>query len=334
MNQSVDRCQKLRDYISTMQMQHVYQPVMLIELLKSKGEASEQTIAKAILNIDPVQQAYYQDKVRNMVGKVLRNNGVTERSGSTHKLVGFEQLSESEVAELLDLCRERLSEEIDTRGEDFFKHRATDRVEVPGTVRQQVFERAKGRCECCGISKEERPLDIDHIVPRSLGGANDISNYQALCWLCNTTKGNRSKTDFRDLEKYYEERKIGCLFCDELPNQERSRIVAENSLAYVAEDKFPITKFHRLVIPKRHTMDFFGLEQAELNAITALLHSQKAEIEKADPSVRGFNIGMNCGEVAGQSVWHCHVHLVPRRVGDVEKPRGGVRNIIPGKGDY
>ncbi len=119
-----------------------------------------------------------------------------------------------------------------------------------------------------------------------------------------------------------------------LPNQERSRIVAENALAYVAEDKFPITKFHRLVIPKRHTMDFFELEQAELNAITALLHSQKAEIEKADPSVRGFNIGMNCGEVAGQSVWHCHAHLVPRRVGDVEKPRGGVRNIIPGKGDY
>ena len=69
MNQSVGCYQKLHDYISTMQMKHVYQPVMLIELLKNNGEASEQTIAKAILDIDPVQQAYYRDKVRNMVGK-------------------------------------------------------------------------------------------------------------------------------------------------------------------------------------------------------------------------------------------------------------------------
>jgi ATP adenylyltransferase len=324
----------LRQYIDTMQMRHVYQPVMLIELLTNGGAASDKAIAKAILDIDPVQQAYYEDRVRNMVGRVLKDNGITERIDSVHKLIGFEQLTESEVGELLDLCKKRLSEEIDARGEEFWKHRATDRVEIPGTVRQQVFERAKGRCECCGIPKEERPLDIDHIVPRSIGGANDITNYQALCWLCNTTKGNRSTTDFRDLEKYYAERKTGCLFCDELPNTERNRIVAENSLAYVAEDKFPVTKYHRLIIPKRHTMDFFGLEQAELNAIYALLHSQKTEIEKLDSSVKGFNVGMNCGEVAGQSVWHCHVHLLPRREGDVERPRGGVRNIMPGKGDY
>lgn len=334
MNQSVGCYQKLHDYISTMQMKHVYQPVMLIELLKNNGEASEQTIAKAILDIDPVQQAYYRDKVRNMVGRVLMKNGIAERSGSTHKLTDFEQLNASQVSELLDFCRNRLNAEISARGEDFWKHRATDRAEISGTVRQQVFERAKGRCECCGISKEERPLDIDHIVPRSGGGVNDISNYQALCWLCNTTKGNRGTMDFRNLEEYYGNRKIGCLFCDELPNMEQSRVVAENALAYVAEDKFPVTRFHRLVIPKRHTIDFFGLEQAELNAINSLLQEQKSEIEREDSSVKGFNIGMNCGEVAGQSVMHCHVHIIPRREGDVERPRGGVRHIIPGKGDY
>ena len=334
MNQNSDNYSRLREYIAAMRMKHVYQPVMLMELLRSKGEASEHAIAKAILDIDPVQQAYYEDKVRNMVGRVLRNNGITERSGSTHKLVGFEQLSESQVKELLEFCWERLKGEIEARGEEFWRHRATDRAEVSGTVRQQVFERAKGRCECCGISKEERPLDIDHIVPRSIGGVNDISNYQALCWLCNTTKGNRSTMDFRNLEAYYGNRKIGCLFCDELPNREQSRVVAENSLAYVAEDKFPVTKFHRLVIPKRHTIDFFGLEQAELNSINSLLQEQKSEIEREDPSVKGFNIGMNCGEVAGQSVMHCHVHIIPRREGDVERPRGGVRHIIPGKGDY
>jgi diadenosine tetraphosphate (Ap4A) HIT family hydrolase len=95
-----------------------------------------------------------------------------------------------------------------------------------------------------------------------------------------------------------------------------------------------VTEYHTLVIPKRHTLDFFGLTQAELNAINALLHSQKMVIEEIDATVEGFNVGMNCGEIAGQSVWHCHVHLIPRRKGDVENPRGGVRHVIPHKGHY
>ncbi|MGA0892621.1 MAG: HIT family protein [Burkholderiaceae bacterium] len=124
-----------------------------------------------------------------------------------------------------------------------------------------------------------------------------------------------------------------CLFCD-LQHHDRSRIVEENDLAYAIRDGFPVTRHHTLVIPKRHTLDFFGLRPEELLAINALLHSQKAAIEALDASVQGFNVGMNCGEVAGQSVWHCHVHLIPRRKGDVPNPRGGVRGIISGKGDY
>jgi ATP adenylyltransferase len=81
-------------------------------------------------------------------------------------------------------------------------------------------------------------------------------------------------------------------------------------------------------------LDFFGLTQAELNAINSLTHSQKKVIEGLDKTVEGFNIGANCGEIAGQSVWHCHIHLIPRRRGDVERPKGGVRNVIPNKGYY
>ena len=124
-----------------------------------------------------------------------------------------------------------------------------------------------------------------------------------------------------------------CLFCD-LQGNGRERIVEENAFAYAIRDGYPVTPLHTLIIPKRHTIDFFGLTESEVVAINTLLHSQKALIQSADSSVGGFNIGMNCGEVAGQTVFHCHVHLIPRRKGDVENPRGGVRHVIAGKGYY
>ena len=124
-----------------------------------------------------------------------------------------------------------------------------------------------------------------------------------------------------------------CLFCD-LQTSDRGRIIAENDLAYAVRDGFPVSRYHTLLVPKRHTFDFFGLTSEELVAIQALISDQKKQIEALDASVEGFNVGMNCGEIAGQSIWHCHVHLIPRRKGDVKNTRGGVRNIISGKGDY
>jgi diadenosine tetraphosphate (Ap4A) HIT family hydrolase len=89
-----------------------------------------------------------------------------------------------------------------------------------------------------------------------------------------------------------------------------------------------------LFIPKRHTKDYFGLSQAEINAINQLIASQKTLLDTQDKTIDGYNIGVNCGESAGQTIFHCHVHLIPRRKGDVENPRGGVRHTIPGKGNY
>ena len=71
-----------------------------------------------------------------------------------------------------------------------------------------------------------------------------------------------------------------------------------------------------------------------INAVNQLIQSQKLQIDKKDKSVSGYNIGVNCGEAAGQTIFHCHIHLIPRRKDDVESPRGGIRNIIPGKGSY
>jgi diadenosine tetraphosphate (Ap4A) HIT family hydrolase len=112
------------------------------------------------------------------------------------------------------------------------------------------------------------------------------------------------------------------------------RIVAFNSLAFAVHDKYPVTALHSLVIAKRHAVTFFDLFEPERRAINQLLDKLRAEITEKDFCVSGFNIGINNGDVAGQTISHAHVHLIPRRQGDVQDPTGGVRGIIPGKAGY
>lgn len=121
-----------------------------------------------------------------------------------------------------------------------------------------------------------------------------------------------------------------CLFC----NIPQERIILENEYAYVVRDGFPITDMHALIITKRHVVDYFGLTKEELLACNSLLHTLRGDILGNDSTVEGFNIGMNSGAVAGQTIFHCHIHVIPRRVGDVSNPRGGIRHMIPGKGNY
>ena len=112
------------------------------------------------------------------------------------------------------------------------------------------------------------------------------------------------------------------------------RVIAENELAYAILDAFPVTEGHTLIIPKRHVSDYFSLYQSERNAMQRLLEEQRQNILNADSRVTGFNIGNNVGEDAGQTVMHCHTHLIPRRKGDMSDARGGVRGVIPEKQKY
>ena len=121
-----------------------------------------------------------------------------------------------------------------------------------------------------------------------------------------------------------------CLFC----NIKESSLADENTLAYASYDTYPVSKFHCLIIPKRHAKDYFELTNDEVVACNDLIKKIKEEILLKDPSVKGFNIGSNAGKIAGQSVLHCHIHLIPRREGDVENPQGGVRSVIPLKQHY
>ena len=183
----------LRKFISEdMSMSHIYQPVMLIALLKRKGKASVKEIAQSILNQDPTQIEYYSEIVKNMVGKVLtKNRGITEKDGDAYSLIDGNSLSKAEIVELIKLCEDKINEYEIKRAGGHWEHRKRGRKVISGTIRYEVLKRAKGRCELCGISHEFKSLEVDHITPKSLGGKDDISNYQALCYVCNTNKGNR-----------------------------------------------------------------------------------------------------------------------------------------------
>jgi diadenosine tetraphosphate (Ap4A) HIT family hydrolase len=121
-----------------------------------------------------------------------------------------------------------------------------------------------------------------------------------------------------------------CIFC----NLDESRVEIENNLALSFKDLYPVTKGHSLVIPKRHVQSFFDLEKDEKKAILELLELQKEKLTSQDKLITGFNIGINDGIDSGQTVMHCHVHLIPRRKGDMNDPRGGVRGVIPEKQSY
>ncbi len=330
------RYKQLEDFISNkISMSHIYQPLMLIELLKNmEGKASVKEIAQSILNKDPTQIEYFSQVVKNMVGRVLtKNHAIATKDKDIYSLIGSEDLSNEEAEELIQLCEQKIAEFEVKRGDSIWSHRRRGHRPISGSVRYEVLSRAKGRCELCGITNEEKMLEVDHIFPKSLGGKDDLSNYQALCYSCNAAKRNTDDTDFRLFKTLYEHREENCLFCD-IQSIDRKRIIAENNLAYAIRDGFPVTEGHTLFIPKRHVSDYFGLAQSEVNAINLLVQEQRTLLMASDSSIEGFNIGMNCGEVSGQTVFHCHVHLIPRRRGDVENPRGGVRHIIADKGFY
>jgi ATP adenylyltransferase len=122
----------------------------------------------------------------------------------------------------------------------------------------------------------------------------------------------------------------GCVFC----RINAACMVAANDLAFAIRDRSPATPLHTLILPRRHAASYFDLWEEERQAIDRLIVQTRDEILAMDNTVEGFNIGINIGEVAGQTVFHCHYHLIPRRRGDVPNPRGGVRAVIPGKADY
>ncbi|MBU1694051.1 MAG: HIT domain-containing protein [Verrucomicrobia bacterium] len=121
-----------------------------------------------------------------------------------------------------------------------------------------------------------------------------------------------------------------CPFCEMTPD----RITAEDGPCIAVLDRYPVSRGHHLIVTRRHVASFRELTDEEWLAIHRLARILVLRMQSDDPAIQGFNLGINDGPAAGQTIAHVHVHLIPRRTGDVRRPRGGIRGVIPGKQDY
>ena len=122
-----------------------------------------------------------------------------------------------------------------------------------------------------------------------------------------------------------------CIFCNKI----NCKVISSTKHFFIIRDTaYPVTKHHTLIITNRHVDNFFELTKDEMSDLYEVLKIQKRELKKLDREISAFNVGVNIGKDAGQSIMHCHIHLIPRRKGDVEDPSGGVRGVIPGKQKY
>lgn len=122
-----------------------------------------------------------------------------------------------------------------------------------------------------------------------------------------------------------------CPYCTRIVS--RNGVVAENELAVALSDGYPVSVGHTLVVPRRHEADYFRLSEDEQVAILRLVREVQQHLQE-DLRPSAFNVGVNAGPAAGQTIGHAHLHLIPRYVGDVPDPRGGVRWVIPAKARY
>lgn len=310
-----------------MSMSHVYQPLLIRSLVEAGGSATIRQLAQAFLVQDESQLLFYEKKIKEMPLKVLKRHGILDSDGELVRLT-VRGLSFEQKAQLKMICEQKLQAYILKRGLSIWDYRMLETDPVPGSLRNRVLEESGGRCALCGATKSERPLDVDHIKPKSKGGTNDYSNLQVLCSKCNRAKGNRNSTDFRLSEL---DSRDDCLFC--YPG-DKARIVNEFDSAYAILDGYPVSEGHHLIITKRHTPDWFSMTQKEREDADNLIRIIKNDLTERDKTITGFNIGMNTGESAGQTIFHVHIHLIPRRDGDTPNPRGGVRGVIPDKMSY
>ncbi|MCK4409764.1 MAG: HNH endonuclease [Candidatus Eisenbacteria sp.] len=180
-----------------MRMSHIYQPLLIRSSLDAGGSATVRQLATAFLIQDESQLLYYEKRIKEMPVRVLKKHGVVERDGELISLTAG-KLTLEQIAGLRVLCEQRMQEYVQKRGISLWDYRLLEADPIPDSARYMVLKESGGRCALCGATKQERPLDVDHIKPRSKGGTNDPSNLQVLRSKCNRSKGNKDDTDFRD----------------------------------------------------------------------------------------------------------------------------------------
>ena len=293
-----------------MKMTHIYQPLMIKTLLESGREATAEDIARGFLNEDKAQLEYYSLIAKRWPSITLRKHNVVSYSREGGRGV-FRLLLEGATASqrkrLIELCDLRIEEYVEKTLKLPWYNRRGSREHIPGQLRYDVLAKSGGVCVACGVSAQQRALEVDHIVPVNMGGPNDISNLQALCYKCNAQKSDRDKTDFVMVLNRLKYRNPKCRLCSS------DMHVLDNRLAFAVRDARPKADLHSLVLPRRHVGSFFDLIPAEKALCLELVDSVKTQIQKDDGTVTGFNVGFDAGRTVGPVAEHCQIHIVPRR---------------------
>lgn len=330
-----ERYEILKQFIcSDMHMTHMYQPAVLRALLQNGGRGSVKQIAHALMpKYDCEGVEYYIGRAEaNPLDKLIKHKMIEKKQNKTYSLIDHSTMSEGEIEELAQLCCIVIKNYIDSNGFKIWEKtgKRDKRVDsnIPEFTRNTALHHAGGRCAECGVDAGENELRICYIAGAEAG--NSLNNLQALCPLCYYGKDRLSERGLHEVPIVYAVREYGCNFCT-VPHTD---ITGENDLAIAFRDSYPVTKHHTLIVPKRHVPDYFNLKKTEHDQVHELLQQQHAELRRMDNSITGFNVGINAGKSAGQSVFHCHIHLIPRRDDDTPNPHGGVRGVIPGRQAY
>ena len=188
----------LLEFINTkMRMSHVYQPLLIRSLLDAGGKASLRQVAADFVAEDEAQLRYYEERIKAMPLKVLRNHGVCSYQNGVLSL-DVENLSFEQRATLRAACEQRIAAFLEQRGVGAWNQGALNIEPVGESLRFEILKRDRV-CQLCGVGRNDAVLEVDHIVPRSKGGSNDPDNLQVLCARCNRGKSNRDDTDYRKL---------------------------------------------------------------------------------------------------------------------------------------
>ena len=184
----------LLEFIKTkMKMSHVYQPLLIKTIVEAGGIVTVSQIARAFAAADESQVRFYEKRIRQMPLAVLRRHGIVKVTGEVVTL-DIAKLNFTERTELVDACNRRISAFVMERGDGLWSG-MLQLDPVPQSLRYKILARDK-KCLLCGNGPADAPLEVDHIIPRSKGGSNDLSNLQTLCRPCNQGKSNLDDTDF------------------------------------------------------------------------------------------------------------------------------------------
>ena len=311
-----------------MSMSHIYQPLLIKSLVESGGIATIRQLALQFLSQDESQVQYYESRIKQMPLKVLSKHGIVSKASELVSL-NIQKLTLEQKAHIKMVCELKIQQYVAKKGLAIWDYRLLDNNPISDVLRLRVLHESGGRCALCGATKKDMPLHVDHIKPRSKGGKTVYENLQVLCARCNQTKSNKSEFDYR--RELNPDNVPECQFCSD---RIRSRIIDELGTVWAITDKYPVTEGHHLIFPKRHIQDWFSMSSHERGHAESLIRIIKNRLTDTDKTITGFNVGMNCGESAGQTIFHAHIHLIPRRNGDTSNPRGGVRGVIPNKMGY